>query len=54
MIDFYNKGGTKNPWFSQDIRPLNLTEQEKAGLIAFLQSLEGDPVLFKPPSKFPR
>jgi cytochrome c peroxidase len=41
VIDFYDKGGKPNPHLDPDIRPLNLTAQEKAALIAFIQALNG-------------
>ncbi len=39
VINHYNRGG--KPFFNRDplMRPLNLTEQEKADLVAFLKSL---------------
>jgi cytochrome c peroxidase len=48
VLDFYNKGGgdpgtysgTKDPL----IVPLNLTSDEQAAIIAFLQTLTGDPI----------
>ena len=43
VIDWYNKGGHKNPWLSDKMKPLNLTEQEKADLLAFmLEGLTGE------------
>lgn len=39
VIDFYDKGGTKNPHLSKEIKPLHLTAQEKGDLVAFLKSL---------------
>lgn len=39
VITFYDKGGTKNPHLSNEIKPLRLTTQEKADLVAFLKSL---------------
>lgn len=39
VIEFYDKGGTKNPYLSNEIKPLNLTAKEKADLVAFLKSL---------------
>lgn len=39
VIEFYDKGGTKNPFLSKEIKPLNLTAKEKADLVAFLESL---------------
>lgn len=39
VVEFYNKGGVPNPHLSTDIEPLNLTEQEKADLVAFMESL---------------
>jgi cytochrome c peroxidase len=42
VIEHYDKGGIKNPWLSQQIKPLNLTAQEKADLVAFLKALSGE------------
>jgi cytochrome c peroxidase len=45
MVDFYNNGGRVNeddpfsPFLSGGIRPLNLSEQQKKDLIAFLKAL---------------
>lgn len=41
VVAFYNKGGTPNPTLSEEIKPLNLTDQEKADLVAFLHALTG-------------
>jgi cytochrome c peroxidase len=42
VVDFYNKGGVDNEDKSPLIFPLNLTEQEKADLVAFMKTLTGD------------
>ena len=42
VIEFYDKGGEPNPWLDPKVEPLKLTAQEKADLLAFLKSLEGD------------
>ncbi|MGV3486461.1 MAG: cytochrome-c peroxidase [Planctomycetaceae bacterium] len=43
VIQWYNIGGHKNPWLSDKMKPLNLTDQEKADLLAFLvEGLAGD------------
>lgn len=39
VIDHYDRGGSGHPNQSPLVRPLNLTEQEKADLLAFLQTL---------------
>ncbi len=39
VIDLYDRGGIDRPSRSELIRPLELTEREKAELIAFLQTL---------------
>lgn len=39
VIEFYDKGGIKNPNLSNEIKPLNLTAKDKADLAAFLKSL---------------
>lgn len=43
VIHWYNIGGHKNPWLSDKMKPLNLTDQEKADLLAFLvEGLSGE------------
>ena len=49
VIEFYNKGGIKNPYLDKEIKPLNLTEQEKKDLVAFLKALTGRPIRVKAP-----
>ena len=39
VIELYNRGGDANPFLDSGIRPLNLTNEEKADLLAFLNSL---------------
>ena len=42
VVDFYNKGGGNDPNKSAKILKLNLSDQEKEDLIAFLKSLTGN------------
>lgn len=42
VIAFYNRGGTPNPWLSGEVRPLGLTTEEQADLVAFLEALTGE------------
>ena len=37
VVEWYDKGGHKNPWLSDKMKPLNLTEQEKKDLVAFMK-----------------
>ena len=39
VVDYYNKGGEKNPFLDPAIFPLELTDQEKKDLVDFLKSL---------------
>ena len=41
VIEFYKNGGRLNPFLDPAIHPLNLTEDERRALLAFLQSLSG-------------
>jgi cytochrome c peroxidase len=41
VVDWYHQGGHPNPWLSDEIRPLNLTPQEKRDLVEFMKSLTG-------------
>ena len=49
VIDFYDRGGGKHPNKSTLMKPLQLAKAEKADLLAFLESLSGDPLADKPP-----
>lgn len=52
VVSFYNRGGTKNPWLSSEIRPLDLTGRERADLVLFLEALSGEisPEVSRPPA----
>jgi cytochrome c peroxidase len=41
VIEFYDKGGIRNPNLDVEMRPLRLTPEEKRSLAAFLMSLTG-------------
>jgi cytochrome c peroxidase len=38
VIEYYDKGGQPNPWLDGGIRPLGLTDAEKADLVELMQS----------------
>jgi cytochrome c peroxidase len=42
VVEFYSKGGNRNPYLDAELLPLGLTPEEKRSLISFLQSLAGD------------
>jgi cytochrome c peroxidase len=42
VVEHYNKGGTPNPWLDERMKPLELDDQEKADLVAFLKALSGE------------
>ncbi len=44
VVEYYDKGGLKNPQLDKDMKPLNLTAQEKTDLVEFLKALTGAPV----------
>ena len=41
VVEWYDKGGHQNPTLSEKIRPLKLTSQEKADLVAFMKACTG-------------
>ncbi len=41
VVEHYSTGGNLNPNSDPTIQPLNLTAQEKADLVAFLQGADG-------------
>lgn len=42
VVEHYDKGGVKNKWLHQDIKPLKLSKQEKSDLVQFLHALNGE------------
>jgi cytochrome c peroxidase len=53
VIDFYDKGGIGNPNLSKEIKPLNLTAQDKRDLLAFMEALTGEVENATPPARLP-
>jgi len=50
VVEFYNRGGEKNPQLDGRIHPLNLTPAEVDDVVAFLDALNGDKVRIKAPA----
>ena len=42
VVEHYDKGGIKNQWLNKQIKPLNLTKQDKSDLVAFMKALSGE------------
>jgi cytochrome c peroxidase len=42
VVEFYDRGGNRNPHLDEEIRPLRLTRGETEALLAFLRTLSGD------------
>lgn len=42
VVDFYSDGGRVNPYQDERIGPLNLSDEEKQALVAFLGALSGE------------
>jgi cytochrome c peroxidase len=42
VVEYYNRGGNRNPQLDTELRPLNLTEGEKRSLVFFLRALNGN------------
>lgn len=49
VIELYNRGGNKNPNLDPKMKPLNLTDDEKLDLLAFLKALDGTYPVVAPP-----
>ncbi len=55
VVNFYNKGGVKNPHQDELVLPLELTEEEKRNLVEFLRTLNGEGwQQVKAPASFPK
>lgn len=52
VVDFYAGGGNSNPYLDKDMKPLHLSAQDRADLVAFLEALTGEmPRHAGPPGK---
>jgi cytochrome c peroxidase len=54
IVDFYDKGGTPNKDLDEKIKKLNLTPEQKKGLVEFLKALDGAPISLAVPTSFPQ
>ncbi len=55
VVEHYDKGGIKNPYLDQRMKPLKLTVQEKTDLVSFLKALSGRGWQhIKAPTSFPK
>jgi len=53
VVEYYNRGGNKNPYLDPKIQPLDLRPEEMDALVAFMQALEGEGYQDSPPRSFP-
>jgi cytochrome c peroxidase len=54
VVELYNRGGEANPHLDPKIKPLGLTEEEKAALVAMMESLAGEGYMDSAPKTFPQ
>lgn len=54
VVEFYNKGGIKNPHLDKTVVPLKLTEEEQEDIVVFLHALNGEGWNITPPTNFPK
>ena len=54
VVEFYNRGGVKNPFQSRRIRPLRLSESDIDAVVSFLRALSGEGYEDRPPRLFPK
>ena len=54
VIAFYDRGGDRNPYLAKEMRPLGLSDGEKADLLAFLAALESEGPRISIPGAFPK
>ena len=49
VVEYYNKGGNRNPSLDGEMKPLNLTDSEKSDLVEFMKALTGEVVVVQVP-----
>ena len=54
VVEYYNRGGNKNPFLTPRLRPLGLSQADVDDVVAFLKSLNGEGYQDRPPKFFPQ
>ncbi|MCP4248273.1 MAG: cytochrome-c peroxidase [bacterium] len=54
VVEFYNRGGEANPHLSPKMKPLELTPDEVAAIVAMLEALDGRGYEDQAPNAFPQ
>lgn len=54
VVEFYNRGGIRNPTQTRRLRPLGLSQSDVDDVVAFLKSLNGEGYQDRAPRHFPR
>ena len=54
VVEFYNRGGVKNPWLDPKMKPLGLTDREVDALVELMKALEGEGYQDVAPTAFPQ
>ena len=54
VVDFYDDGGIPNASLDQEMKQLELTDSEKADLLEFMRSLNGEGWQVEPPTHLPQ
>jgi cytochrome c peroxidase len=54
VMEIYDQGGRANPYLDRKMKALNLTEEEKDALVAFMEALEGEGYQDTAPEAFPQ
>lgn len=54
VVKFYNRGGERNAFLDEQLRPLHLDDQEMSALVEFLRALTSDDILRKSQSTTPQ
>jgi cytochrome c peroxidase len=54
VIEWYNRGGEKDPYLDPKISPLHLTPAEVDALVAFMAALDGEGYQDRAPTSFPQ
>jgi cytochrome c peroxidase len=53
VVEFYNRGGNRNPFQTRRLRPLGLSQADVDDVVAFLKTLNGEGYADRPPRRFP-
>lgn len=54
VVQYYRRGGERNPWLAEEMKPVELSSDDEDAMVAFLEALDGRGFADEAPRSFPK